>query len=167
MELLLQRERSTDRSTPGKLYLNGEFCAYTLEDVVREQPLVPIAAWKVPGATAIPAGTYAVIIDASQRFHRLMPHVIDLPGSNLLNAEGALKDPNAGFLGIRIHNGNTSADTIGCILVGRIRNGWNTILESRAAFGQLYGKLKAAFDAGEQITLQIVNALPTPKVGMA
>lgn len=167
MKLLLQREQSTDRSTPGILYVNGVRECYTLEDVVRELPLVPIAEWKVDKLTAIPAGLFEVVIDASQRFGRLMPHIIDLPGRNLLNAAGAMSNALAGFLGIRIHSGNTAVDTAGCILVGRVRNGWNTILESRLAFGQLYGKLKAAFDAGEQITLRIVNALPPPKVGRA
>jgi Steigviridae/Suoliviridae L,D-carboxypeptidase/transpeptidase len=167
MKLLLQREQSTDSSTPGILYVNGIRECYTLEDIVRELPLVPIAEWKVQNKTAIPAGIFHVIIDESQRFGRKMPHVIDMPRQSLLNAAAALLNQLAGFLGIRIHSGNIAADTDGCILVGRIRNGWNTILESRVAFGQLFGKLETAFNAGEEITLQIVNAAPAPKVGLA
>jgi hypothetical protein len=167
MELLLQRETSTDKSTPGVLYIDGVRECFTLEDVVREQPLVPIAQWKIPGQTAIPAATYGVIIDASQRFGRLMPHVIDLPGQNFLNQAEALSNSIAGFVGIRIHPGNTAADTEGCILLGRVRNGWDTILQSQLAFGQFYGKLKIAVDAGEPITLEIVAAVPVPTSGVA
>ena len=68
MELTLQREPSTEESTPGKLFINGEFECFTLEDMVRELPGVRVAAWKVVSQTAIPTGTYNVTIDMSQRF---------------------------------------------------------------------------------------------------
>ena len=75
---------------------------YTLEDKFREQKGVPVCEWKIPHETAIPCGTYPLIIDMSTRFKKLMPHI--------LNVEG--------FDGIRIHAGNTAEDTEGCILLG-------------------------------------------------
>ena len=129
MKLVLQRGPSTAHSTPGELSVDGVFECYTLEDVVR-----PV---KIAHETAIPAGVYKVIIDMSQRFQRLMPHVLDVPG----------------FTGIRIHAGNTDKDTEGCILVGRQRSTDN-VSESRLAYGTLFPKLQGATD----ITLEIKDA---------
>src|SRR5437773_6046728 len=95
MELLLRRRASAHGCTIGELVVDGVFECYSLEDEVRGGP-------KIPGQTAIPAGRYRVVITPSQRFGRLLPLLEDVPG----------------FEGIRIHAGNTSADTAGCILVG-------------------------------------------------
>lgn len=84
-----------DRNIIGDLFINGEFFCYTLEDEKRADGL------KVYGETAIPTGTYNVLLTKSNRFKRLMPLLIDVPM----------------FRGIRIHGGNTSKDTLGCILV--------------------------------------------------
>lgn len=120
MELVLRRETFTDQSTIGTLDLNGVFDCYTLEDRVRYGP-------KVPGKTAIPLGRYEVIISWSQRFQKPMPLLLNVPG----------------FEGIRIHSGNTAADTEGCILVGKTE-GVDVVGQSRVAFQALFAKLKAA-----------------------
>ena len=104
---------------------------FTLEDAFREV--------KVKGKTCIQKGTYKVVLDMSQRFQRIMPHVLDVPN----------------FEGIRIHSGNTDADTEGCILVGGNR-GENRISESRVTFNQLMLILNNAISKGETITLEIV-----------
>lgn len=141
MKLTLQREPSRFGWTLGRLNVNGVFECYTCEDVVREVPNVPVAEWKVPGATAIPIGHYGIIIDASTRFHRLMPHILNVPGFN----------------GIRIHSGNTAADTEGCILVGTefddkgIAGGC-----SRPAFERLFEKMKLASALNEPISIDIL-----------
>lgn len=129
MEMLLKRGKSTEKSTPGELYVDGKVECYTLEDVVR-----PI---KIPGQTAIPAGTYKVIIDMSNRFKRLLPLLIDVPN----------------FSGVRIHPGNTDTDTDGCILVGTTRSP-DFIGNSRIAFEALFAKMQAA----KSITLTIEAA---------
>ena len=119
MQLTLIREQSTDYSTSGTLLVDGKFECFTLEDVVRDK--------KVLGETAIPAGNYKVIIDMSNRFKRLLPLLINVPG----------------FVGIRIHPGNTDKDTEGCILVGTSRRK-DFVGNSRLAFGALFAKLQAA-----------------------
>lgn len=94
--LHLLRTQALEHATLGQLFLDGAFKWYTLEDRLREgQP-------KVPGETCIPAGRYEIVITKSQRFGRMLPLLLNVPG----------------FTGIRIHPGNTDADTAGCVLVG-------------------------------------------------
>lgn len=129
MELTLIREPSTARSTPGKLLVDGVFECFTLEDIVRPK--------KIPGETAIPAGTYKVIINMSNRFKRLLPLLLNVPG----------------FEGVRIHTGNTDKDTEGCILVGTTRS-TDFVGNSRVAFGSLFPRMQAA----SSITIAIKDA---------
>jgi len=74
----------TDISTIGLVSVDGVKCGFSLEDVARADGV------KVPGKTAIPAGEYEVTIDYSERFKKLMPHILDVPN----------------FEGVRIHKGN-------------------------------------------------------------
>jgi hypothetical protein len=130
MHMTLKRQGCTAKSTPGTLHVEGEFECYTLEDVVRPE--------KVAGCTAIPAGTYHVMINQSARFKRPLPLLLDVPG----------------FSGVRIHPGNTDKDTEGCILVGDSPSA-DFLGNSRVAFDRLFAKLKAEYDAGGRITLSI------------
>lgn len=94
MKLLLKRIFKGETYTIGKLYIDGKYFCDTLEDKVREV--------KIKNETAIPVGTYKVIVNMSPRFKRLLPRLLNVPG----------------FEGILIHRGNTDKDTSGCILVG-------------------------------------------------
>ena len=61
-----------------------------------------------------------------------------------------------GFSGVRIHPGNTAADTDGCILVGLDRFP-KSLGRSRAAFDALMAHLWAAQRRHEPITLLITQ----------
>ena len=124
MDIQVHRLTLTGTSTIGEMIVDGKFECYTLEDPVRAPGV------KVPGDTAIPAGTYQVIIDDSARFGRPMPHILNVPG----------------FVGIRIHCGNTSEDTEGCILVGT-HKGSNEIDHCRPAFERFFTALEDAGSA--------------------
>lgn len=118
MIVTLLREPADGASTPGLLIVDGRFHCFTLEDL--ERPV------KIHGQTAIPRGTYPLILEHSPRFKRVLPTVLDVPG----------------FTGIRIHSGNSSLDTEGCILVGRDRTaGW--LHQSRVALETLTSLLTA------------------------
>lgn len=134
MELLLRREASADGCTIGHLQVDGAFCCFTLEDVVRQGP-------KVQHETAIPAGRYRVDITRSVRFGLMLPILLDVPG----------------FSGVRIHAGNVAADTSGCILVGFSRTN-DSIMSSRLALAALQPKIAGALAHGEDVWLTIVDA---------
>jgi len=141
VKIRVERQIFDDESTLGELFIDGAEECFVLEDAVREVPDKPVEEWKVAGKTAIPYGTYKLIINHSQRFNRDLPLLLDVPG----------------FSGVRIHPGNTAIDTEACLLVGR-RRGEDFVGESRAAFGLLYPKLVAALAAGDEITIEIAKA---------
>jgi hypothetical protein len=126
MKIDIKRLHKCENSVIGELTVDGLWECYTLEDLERDI--------KIKGETAIPKGTYKVIINESNRFKRLLPLLLDVPG----------------FEGVRIHSGNTNHDTEGCILVGRTRSN-DFIGQSRKAFDKLFEKMKKAKD----ITLTI------------
>lgn len=133
MTLTLHRERSQPWGTPGRLSIDGEPECYSLEDVVRDGP-------KVVHETAIPAGRFRVVIDFSQRFGRMMPHILDVPG----------------FEGVRLHSGNVAADTSGCVLVGLGRSEQG-LTRSREAMERLLAQLAPVLARGEQVWIEVVN----------
>ena len=104
-KLLLKRIARKAGYTIGKLYIDGAYFCDTLEDTDRldkGMTAAQLASKKIPGQTAIPEGTYKVIVNVSPKFKRLLPRLVNVPG----------------YEGVLIHRGNTPADTAGCILVG-------------------------------------------------
>lgn len=130
MKLKLERVYKAETYTIGNLYIDGKFFSDTLEDRVRPDGV------KVYGETAIPFGTYRVIINRSNRFKRMMPLLLNVPN----------------FEGIRIHNGNTEHDTSGCILVG-INTKKGMVTNSKITFNNLMNIL---LREEEEIFIQIV-----------
>lgn len=120
MEILVTREPTANGCTIGTMTIDGAFECYTLEDVVRP------AGEKVYGQTAIPEGRYRVKLTMSNRFKIVLPLLENVPN----------------FEGVRIHPGNTAADTDGCILVGQSKTN-NSIGASRLAFDRLFARLQA------------------------
>jgi len=113
---------------------------YTGEDQIREVAGQPVSAWKVKGATAIPAGRYRVIITPSPRFKRLLPRLVGVEG----------------FDGILIHPGNDAEDTDGCILPG-MQHDERNVWQSRIAFNEWNDEITASLLAGDQVWLEVVN----------
>lgn len=141
MDLRLDREPTVEGATFGTLRINGRIYCRTLEDAFRP------AGEKVYGKTCIPAGRYRVIINHSLRFRQDLPLLLDVPG----------------FTGIRIHPGNTTADTDGCILLGMSRTGL-TVNQSRKACTLVQDEIARGLAKGETVWLTIVNppSLETP-----
>jgi hypothetical protein len=135
------RSNYTKDSTIGTMYLNDKLFCFTLEDVCRDLnrdgDLADKNEVKIHGETCIPAGSYKVIINMSNRFKTMMPLLINVPG----------------FEGVRIHAGNTKADTHGCLLVGK-KIGLDTVLNSKVAFSELMSELTKY----SEIELEIIDS---------
>lgn len=127
LNLKLERDVLTPEYTLGKLFLQGQFFCYTVEDAVRRE--------KVYGKTAIPAGIYKITLTMSNRFKKILPLLHDVPN----------------YAGVRIHAGNTAADTEGCIIIGLNRTE-NGVASSRLAMD----KLMSVFSLGKPIEIEIV-----------
>lgn len=142
LDLRLRRTRMTKAATYGELSVNGACMVATLEDIVRRDPNpeTPENEAKVYGETAIPAGRYKVEMTLSPKFKKVMPLVVDVPG----------------FTGIRIHKGNRSLDTLGCILVGMDPKGDDWIGRSTEAWALLEPTWQRIQD-GEEAWLTITD----------
>jgi len=144
MKLKLVRKFKGTSYTIGDLYVDGELFCNVVEDVVRDLPdtcpntpkgIDCKCPQKVHSQTAIPEGTYKVVLSMSSRFKKIMPEILNVPH----------------FRGIRIHSGNKSTDTEGCLIVGK-----NTIVgqvtESRVTFNKLMALLNTDKD---DLTIEI------------
>lgn len=136
MELKVIRKEFSSKTSIGELYINDVFFCYTLEDTDRNLMQTmgkkEIEELKIYGKTAIPYGRYEVIMSWSNKFKCIMPLVNNVPG----------------YLGIRIHKGNTEVDTLGCLLVG-MKKGIDKISNSTDAFERLFILLKDACAKGK------------------
>jgi hypothetical protein len=142
MQLTLNRNPSKNGCTISELLVNGKFECFVLEDEIREIKGQPVHKWKVYGKTAIPCGTYQVIITLSNRFKVSMPL--------LLGVEG--------FEGVRIHAGNRAENTEGCLLVGDKVNADSIVGgTSRPAYNRLFSKIDRAIRHKEQVYITITN----------
>lgn len=102
----LKRIAKRDSYTIGHVYIDGTYFCDSVEDTDRgladTMSVEEITKKKVYAKTAIPTGTYKVRLSYSNRFKKMMLEVMNVKG----------------FSGIRIHSGNTAADTEGCLILG-------------------------------------------------
>ncbi len=138
-QLKLIRDHFNEDCTLGELICPwGRY--FTLEDKFREVAGKPVSEWKIPAMTAIPMGNYRLVVTFSQRFQKHLPLLLDVPG----------------FTGVRVHSGNTHADTEGCILLGQGRDTKRGIVtNSRAAMAQFHPKLQEVLSKGD-VYLQVI-----------
>ncbi len=119
MKITIERLYKKEKYTIGKMSIDGVCFCNTLEPPVRPDGV------KIYGKTAIPSGTYKVVMSYSPKFKRVLPEVLGVPN----------------FTGIRFHAGNTVKDTLGCPLVGKNKV-VGGLVESRNTENILVSKLK-------------------------
>ena len=141
MQISVVREQYRPGCTVGRMFVDGTFECFTLEDGIRTN--------KVYGETAIPPGSYSVIVNYSPRFKTSLPLLQNVPN----------------FEGVRIHPGNTAANTLGCILVGRNWTaGSEQITASKLAFEPLKQKIVDAIARGDEVQLIITQEAAPPEL---
>lgn len=153
MKLKLIRKYKKDTYTIGILYVNGAYFCETCEDKDRglkqTDDIATIKSKKIYGETAIPTGTYKVLMDVVSPKYSSVSYYKQLCGGKMPRLQNV-----PGFDGILIHPGNTALDSYGCVLVGRnkVKGG---LTQSRDTFRALYNKMLTAHKAGEEITIEI------------
>ena len=119
----------------GKFFIDGKYFCNTLEDPDRH---LEEGGIKVPKETAIPRGVFKVQLSFSNRFKRVMPEVLDVPG----------------FAGVRLHGGNTEHDTEGCPLLGAVRTGAG-VAQCGGVNERLINLIEAAEIRGDDVWLEV------------
>lgn len=131
MRLTLIRIANRPTYCIGKLYVDGEYQCDVIEDTDRglddSMDLEEIKKKKIKGETAIPTGKYMVSITYSPRFKKQMPLIENVKG----------------YSGIRIHTGNTSKNTEGCLIVGK-NTKVGMVTDSRNTYNALMKELLSA-----------------------
>jgi hypothetical protein len=116
MKLYLHRKYFRQDYTIGNLYIDGKYFCDVLEDTDRhlttDLKLSVISTLKVHGKTAIPTGTYNVVMTKSTHFSTR-------DWAQVYNGMVPLLESVKGFDGVRIHPGNRAQDTEGCLLTGK------------------------------------------------
>lgn len=135
MEITLKRIARRPGYTIGRMSIDGRYFCDTLEPQWRNYEL---GAKKVPGKSAVPEGRYRVLVTWSPRFSRWLPLLVGVPR----------------FEGVRIHSGNTQADTQGCILVGR-NTEVGRVCQSRMWMNTLMAWIRHAERQDEQLWITI------------
>ena len=140
MKLTLKRIALRPTYTIGKLYIDDVYFCDTIEDTVRDinkNGKFDNGEKKVHSKTAIPYGNYEIKWTYSPRFKKYTPQLMNVPS----------------FEGIRIHSGNTSADTEGCLILGENKQ-VGKVLNSRATINKFYPIIKEACSKGK-VTIEI------------
>ncbi len=115
-------------SLPGDTYTAGTLLAPGLLLYTLELPWLN----NEPRESCIPAGDYPCILAWSNRYKRLMPRLLHVPGRDA----------------ILVHPGNCTADTLGCILVGTVTSGEGRLFDSKKAFLQFFDWMSQAMRNG-------------------
>ena len=150
MQLHLERFYADTMRTLGMLYVDHEFCCFTLED-----PHQPI---KVAGKTRIPMGHYKVEPRTVGKWPRKFAAKLPWHGPRSLEVVDV-----PGFTAILFHTGNTATDTSGCILVGNGVSFPNRLTSPWTAYERFARRVLPEIDRGDEVTLSILEE-PFPRL---
>lgn len=142
LELTVERAWKKPTYTIDRFYIDGAFLCNMIEDrdrgLTQSMSLAEIKSKKVYGETAIPSGRYEVKMTYSPKFKRVLPLICNVPG----------------FDGIRIHRGNTAADSLGCLLPGE-NKAVGKVINSTKYEKEIVERLTTATEVGMSIFITI------------
>ena len=146
LKITVVRKILNECDTIGDLYVSYpeepetlNFVCNTLEDKVRNPKGTKKEEFKkIYGETAIPYGTYRVVITYSNAFQKKLPEILNVPL----------------YEGIRIHTGNHKDDTFGCLILGdspkkKKKKSW--VYNSKKNFDKFMKILEPAIKKGRVI----------------
>lgn len=152
--LKLKTDRAWKKAayTIGRFFVNGTRFHESLEDADRgldqTMSLAEISSNKIYGVTAIPRGTYKVILSVSPKFKNkswaakyggLVPEIVGVKG----------------YSGVRIHPANYATELEGCVSVGenKVKGG---VINSVKCYLELMDKfIMPAWTRKEEIMMEI------------
>lgn len=146
LKITVVRKILNECDTIGDLYVSYpeepetlNFVCNTLEDKVRNAKGTKKEEFKkIYGETAIPYGTYRVVITYSKAFQKKLPEILNVPL----------------YEGIRIHTGNHKDDTFGCLILGdspKISQTKSWVYNSKKNFDKFMKILEPAIKKGRVI----------------
>ena len=152
MKIKIDRRWPKNTYVVGNWYVSGRKLCNSLEDtdrgLLQSMPTGKINQIKIKGATAIPKGTYTVVMSVSPKFKdRVWARKYDGLTPEILKVKG--------FSGVRIHPGNRASDTDGCPLIGD-NTAVGRLTNSTKRYYELMEKLMPAWEKGEELILEIV-----------
>ena len=135
--------------TLGVMTYGDKHFGYTLEDEVRAE------GEYVKTKTAIPQGRYRLITSFSNRFRREMIQVLNVSGGNI-----QFGNRSVDVCGIRIHGGNTEADSEGCPLLGKMQDAAIGKIWNCAGVNEELMRIVKTEQAKGVVYLNIINQMP-------
>jgi len=151
MKIKVERIYNCPKYCISHVYVNDKYVCDAIEDTDRmlddSMDEKEIIKRKVYGETAIPTGTYRVLMNIVSPKYSKSAYFKKICGGKLPRLVNI-----KGFDGVLIHTGNDQYDTMGCLLVGynKVKG---KVVNSRDAFEKLYPLLSKANKAGEDITI--------------
>ena len=154
LKITVVRKILNECDTIGDLYVSYpeepntlNFVCNTLEDKVRNPKGTKKEDFKkVYGETAIPYGTYRVVITYSNAFQKKLPEILNVPL----------------YEGIRIHTGNHKDDTFGCLILGdtpKISQTKSWVYNSKKNYEKFMKILEPAIKKG-RVIIEITDEHP-------
>lgn len=162
MKITVKRNVFTEKSTISDVLIDGKFICYALEDKTRG-PNEP----HPQGATSIPYGEYQVHFrQEGGMYFRYRDRFKDIRQErgilHLYNIKDNKYDKWYAFPGVLagacvyIHCGNTDADTLGCLLLGNVKE-TDKVTGSWDAYKLFYVLVADALEKNETVTIEYIK----------
>lgn len=144
MEIQVIRKFKKDTYCIGEMLVNGKHFCDTIEDCDRglrqDMSLSQLKKMKKYGITAIPSGTYNVVVYFWPKYRKKYPLLQNVPA----------------YTGVLIHGLTNASQSLGCIGVGenKIKGG---LINSEKYVRELTKMCEEAIQSGEQVTITIYS----------